>query len=489
MSGARRWAAALLAVLGVLFLLPATAQAKWLRAESPRFVIYSDGSEAALRDQAIKLEAFDTLLRQFHGLPADGVPPRKLEIYLVDGPAGLQQVAPGSSGIVGFYSADEDGVFAVSIRQRRDDSTLLHEYTHHFMLQFFPYPYPAWLIEGYAEYFGATDITSARIEVGHFDEGRVNNLLYLPWVPIDDLITKRPFELADGESAALFYAQAWLLTHYFMGNASRYPKMLTYMKEVGAGGDSAEAMAKAAGMPLPALDRTLRTYLRGGLPYGRYPMTKPPAIAITALPASADDTLLLSVRLLRSGKPSDDLMGAIRKVAARWPTDRAAILMLANANTRAGDPAAAEQSLRDLLTANPVDVDVLLALGANRLATARLDPDKRTALHREAGKLFARAFKADPASYRALYGYVRSRTVETGYPNDNDMEALLAANELAPQADDITLAAAYASILRREWGRARVLLLPLANSPHGGNASKEARELLVRVDASSPRAP
>ncbi len=487
MPGLKRWAAAALAALGLLLLLlPTAAQAKWLRAETPRFIVYSDGSEITLRDQIIKLEAFDSILRQFHGLPADGVPPRKMEIYLVDGPAGLQRVWPKASGIGGFYTADEDGVFSVAIRQRKEDRTLFHEYTHHFMLQFFPYPYPAWLIEGYAEYFGATKFSGKFIEVGRFDEGRTNNLLYLSWVPLEDLLTKRPFQLGDSESAALFYAQSWLLTHYFMGNAQRYPRMLTYMKDVGAGGNSMEAMIKASGMTLPVLDRTLRAYLKGGLPYGRYPMSAPPAVAITALPPSADDTLLLSLRLIQSPKPDDALMADIRQVVAKWPGDRAAILLLANALTRSGDPAAAEQSLRDLLAAHPDDVDVLIALGTNRLALAREAPDRRLALHREAGKLFARAYKLDPTSYRALYGYVRSRTVESGYPNDNDMEALLAANELAPQADDITLAAAYASMLRREWPRARALLLPLANSPHGGDAAREARDMLKRVDAASP---
>lgn len=488
MPGLRRWAAAVLAALGLLLALPSAAQAKWLRAESPRFIVYSDGSEVTLRDQIIKLEAFDAILRQFHGLPVGGVPPRKLEIYLVDGPDGLRQVWPGASGIGGFYSADEDGVFSVAIRQRKEDRTLFHEYTHHFMLQFFPYPYPAWLIEGYAEYFGATVIGSGRIEVGRFDEGRVNNLLYLPWVSLDDLLTKRPFQLGDSESAALFYAQAWLLTHYFMGNAQRYPRMLTYMRDVGAGGDSLEAMTLAAAMPLPALDRTLRSYLRGGLPYGRYPMSAPPTVTVTVMPPSADDTLLLSLRLIQTPRPDDAMMAEARKAAAKWPGDRAAILLLANAQTRGGDPAAAEQALRDLLAANPDDVDVLVALGNNRLAAARDAPDRRTTLHREAGKLFARAYRLDSTSYKALYGYVRSRTVESGYPNDNDMEALLAANELAPQADDITLAAAYASILRREWPRARALLLPLANSPHGGDASREARNMLKQVDAASPAA-
>ncbi|MDP1738205.1 MAG: tetratricopeptide repeat protein [Caulobacter sp.] len=486
MPGLTRWLAAAVAALGLLLMLPTAAQAKWLRAETPRFIVYSDGSEVTLRDQITKLEAFDTILRQFHGLPAEGVPPRKMEIYLVDGPTGLRRVWPGAEGIAGFYSADEDGVFSVAVRQRKEDRTLFHEYTHHFMLQFFPYPYPAWLIEGYAEYFGATQFNGKFIEVGRFDEGRTNNLIYLGWVSLDDLLTKRPFQLGDGDSAALFYAQAWLLTHYFMGDAQRYPRMLAYMKEVGSGENSAEAMVRAAGMPLPDLDRTLRSYLKGGLPYGRYPMSPPPAVAVSVLPPSADDTLLLSLRLIQGARPSDELMADIRKVVAKWPGDRSAILLLANALTRSGDPAAAEQSLRDLLAVNPNDVDVLIALGNNRLAAARDVPDRRTALHREAGKLFARAYKLDAASYKALYGYVRSRTVESGYPNDNDMEALLAANELAPQADDITLAAAYASILRREWPRARALLLPLANSPHGGDAAREARDMLKRVDAASP---
>jgi predicted Zn-dependent protease len=273
-----------------------------------------------------------------------------------------------------------------------------------------------------------------------------------------------------------------------MGNAQRYPRMLSYMRDVGVGGNSLEAMARAADMPLPALDRTLRSYLRGGLPYGRYPMSAPPAVAITVLPASADDTLLLSLRLIQTAKPDDTLMADIRKVAAKWPGDRAAVLLQANAQTRAGEPAAAEQALRDLLAANPDDVDVLVALGTNRLAVASDAPDRKTALHREAGKLFARAYRIDTTSFKALYGYVRSRTVESSYPNDNDMEALLAANDLAPQADDITLAAAYASILRREWPRARALLLPLANAPHGGDASREARDLLLKVDAASPAA-
>ena len=483
-----RWGAALLAALGLLLLTPMTAHAKWLRAESPRFVVYSDGTEAKLRDQVEKLEAFDTILRKYHGLPADGGAPRKLDIYLVNGEGGLRQVWPGASGVAGFYSADEGGIYAVAIRERGDDSTLLHEYTHHFMLQFFPYPYPAWLIEGYAEYFGATRIGRGKIEIGHFDEGRVSNLVQLGWVPIDDLLSKRPFQLRDGESAAMFYAQAWLLTHYFMGDAQRYPRLIQYMKDVGDGEESTDAMAKAAGMPLPALDRTMRTYLRGGLPYGRYEMTPPPPITVTTLPPSADAILLLSLRVSETRKSTPEILADVRKAAAAWPGDRRAILMLADAETRLGDPTQAEAPLRALLATDPADVDALIALGVNRLKVGRESPS-RIALFREAGKLFARAYKADPKSYRALYGYARSRTVEAGYPSDNDMEALLAANELAPQADDITIAAAYASMTRREFPRARALLLPLAHSPHGGEAAKEAAELLSKVDRLSPPAP
>lgn len=180
-----RWKALQAAVvaIGVATSLGATsARADWLRAESPRFVVYSDGDEATLRQQVEQLEILDTLLRVRNGLEPFGVPEQKFALYLVRDHDALQRVSPGIGEIVrGFYRRCPDEVFAVAIRSRDDDSTTKHEYVHHFMLANFAFPYPSWLIEGVAEYFSTTRANGRHVDTGFPDQGRVNELAYVNW--------------------------------------------------------------------------------------------------------------------------------------------------------------------------------------------------------------------------------------------------------------------------------------------------------------------
>ena len=96
--------AALAAALALF--APGLAQAKWLKAETPRFILYSNGSEQTLREYAVKLEDYDTLLRAFFGLNPEGLPARKLEMYLVADTLDIRRLSPGvSDSLGGFYSA------------------------------------------------------------------------------------------------------------------------------------------------------------------------------------------------------------------------------------------------------------------------------------------------------------------------------------------------------------------------------------------------
>ena len=60
------------------------AAAEWKRAESARFIVYSEGNDAALRRYVQKLELFDYIVRLRMGLPTEA-PARKFPIYLVSG--------------------------------------------------------------------------------------------------------------------------------------------------------------------------------------------------------------------------------------------------------------------------------------------------------------------------------------------------------------------------------------------------------------------
>ena len=81
--------AVLAAALATLSLTATAARADWLKAESERFIVYSEGSERSLRDYVQKLETFDRVMRYRSGLPMDQAPLRKLPIYIIQLPISL----------------------------------------------------------------------------------------------------------------------------------------------------------------------------------------------------------------------------------------------------------------------------------------------------------------------------------------------------------------------------------------------------------------
>ena len=83
----------------------APAEAKWLRADTNNFIIYSEGTERDLRDFSEKLERFDATLR-YRFKVEGGKDPNPLTIFLVDRAVDAGRLASGKSGssIAGFYS-------------------------------------------------------------------------------------------------------------------------------------------------------------------------------------------------------------------------------------------------------------------------------------------------------------------------------------------------------------------------------------------------
>src|SRR5690606_25851862 len=107
----------------------------------------------SLRRYVRNLEVYDFLLRQRMGLPpaAGG---RKLPIYLVNGRSGMLQINPRTGqNVAGTYFPVGEDIFAAAFNDREQDY-LFHEYFHHFSYQLASTAgYPAWLLEGLAEYF------------------------------------------------------------------------------------------------------------------------------------------------------------------------------------------------------------------------------------------------------------------------------------------------------------------------------------------------
>jgi hypothetical protein len=149
-------------------LLPTAASATWREASTPHFVIYSEESAESLRAFATRLERFDGAMRLMRGMgdPPIG-PSNRLTIYVVPNVGSVQRIAGRhAANVAGFYvprasgtiavvprSAGESGVFDMNAQ-----TVLLHEYSHHFMMsEHATAAYPAWYIEGFAEFNATTE--------------------------------------------------------------------------------------------------------------------------------------------------------------------------------------------------------------------------------------------------------------------------------------------------------------------------------------------
>jgi len=484
----RVWRVAV-AAAAALMTTAAPAWAEWRRAESDHFIVYGR-SERSVREYASMLEDFDALLRRLHGRPKDETILIKLPVYLVADIGQLRRAVPQvRDNTAGLYIAAPTEVFALAIRDgggyendpNRGDDTVLHEYVHHFMLRYYPSAYPAWLVEGYAEYYMTVDLGPQRLVVGGYNKGRAYSLTApgMTWVPMGDLLSKRPSDLGKWGTYS-YYAQAWLLTHYILSDPERRKKLGPYLDAVRGGQNPAEAWRAVYGDDMDGLRKNLQAYMDHPLPGGALPRTTPleAAMVVTSLPPSAD-ALLLDGQRLKLGVPKDDrprTLETIRAAAAKYPDDRFARLVHAQAETQFGDRAAGEAILNALLAADPKDKDALVVLGESRLMAAEADEAHRKEILAEAGKLLARAFKIDPADPRVLHGYAEAKALEP--LNENMVNIRLRAMLLAPQVGHLRLDAGRALVATKDYETARIVLRPLAGSPHGGPEADAAQAML-----------
>jgi len=475
----RKWAA--LAAAVAAFASPGAAQAKWYRAETDRFIVYGEGREAKIREMAVRLTAFDAVLR-LHNPPPEGRSPRKLEVYMVGGPQELRKIAPRSRRLGGFYTARPTGTFAAAIVRNdasRGDDILFHEYAHHFMLANFPAAYPGWFVEGWAEYFSTLRFEGDRVVIGEFDPNRVYGLFNIDWLPMDELIAKAPSQVPFDRRSA-YYSQSWLLMHYLRTDPTRAAQLTRATAAIAAGTEPWPAMQSALGMDAKALAAALRDYRT----VPRYSIPNPapaPQVALTALPDSAGDLLLDGVRLVATpaGSSDDLFLGDVRRRAARWPGDRLAELTLARAEFTIGDVAVGEAIIARRLAADPNDAEALLLAGTGQVFAAQRDATGREARMKAARPYLIKAYQADKGDYRTLLMYAISRMGDPAWPNDNDVNALLEAQKLGPGVAYASYTAGAVLIGRGRKAEADRILAVVANAPHGGPMAAKARALMA----------
>lgn len=462
------------------------AYAEWRRAESAHFVIYGEVSERELRGYAAKLEAYDYMLRDRMGLPTDAPVLRKLPIYLVN-PAGLNLVMPRATreNLAGFYSASDEDIFAIVLRSGSED-VLQHEYFHHFMMQNFSAAYPAWLVEGFAEYYSTAQVRGDEIEVGRPDRNTMMYLSQAEWLDLRDL-TGKPYSEVDRLYRGTYYPLSWLMTHWLLSDPARNEQLVAYMRAVGQGGDPSTSLTDVTGMTFTQLERALATHMRTGLPFVRLTYDLPaPEVTVSVLPNDVGEVLLTNQRL-KLGQPQaerEEALALAQRLAARYPASSAARLMLAHAELHFGQAAEGERLLDALIADEPNNVEALqFKAGAllNR-ADEATDPATAANLRREAAGVIVRAYQLNPRDYASVALLARRREHEPGYPTSNDIDAWIMAVRLAPQISNVRLGAAQALMAANRQREAIVLLRPVAAAPHGGRRAELASQMMAAAE-------
>ena len=485
--------------IAAILLVITPADAKWRRAESANFIVYAEFSESRMREYVSELERFDALLRQFSGL-GDVQSLNKLRVFVVRNQGRISRYLDGNMEVGGIYFSDPRGPYAIVPRRSAGfgrfrvtgQNVLFHEYSHHFMLQYFPTSYPAWYIEGFAEFYSTVRFRSnGEVELGSAARDNIPWLRLFPWIGYEPLLSNRL------RNNRMTYAQGWLLVHHAAFHRETREALNSYLRAISTGTDPAEAYDASFGDWDPSLHEIIRNYGTGRrIPLLRLVIDLPPAGPIT-IEELTDDEAAIALLYAREGEQLHDRVEDLLEeypdhpqlhveaaISAIAREDYAAAIAAADtalaldpdhveANIYKGvatlyaimgetseDELAVGQSEAEAAEAETQAFDITNAFGFD--AEGELAADPRWA---EARTYFIRANNADHNNALALLYYYLSYPDRENRPDDA-MAALNQAYQFVPQSPAIRLLLGRELLDEGRFAEAVAMVRPVAQNPH-----------------------
>ncbi len=496
----------LLRLLALLLLaIPGVAHADWYEASTQHFVVLSNDKPEVVKQFATNLERFDKALRFLRNLSDEPVgKANRVTIFVVDDVATVAKLAHMGAA-AGFYSARAGGSVAF-VPRKGDDwnfvpqefkemelspiQILLHEYTHHFLLSLSPdVAYPAWFVEGYAEFFAPSVFEpDGSMIIGRPPMYRTMDLFGQNALPVERMLTAEPSKLT-GEQRYLMYGRGWLLTHYLFLSGKRQGQLGAYFRALTEGKPPAEA-AKAFGDPRQ-LDAELYQYKRLDFPAERIPASALQIGDIALRKLGPVEAAVMPVRIRSKAgvnkTDAPDVYADAKNAAAPFPNDPAAQLMLAEAAYDAEDYPAADAAATRALAADPRSVDALLYQARARMAAAVKAKDMTPATWDAIRVVIARANRLDTEDPRPLLAYFQSYA-QPGQPMPKvARDGLYYAYALAPQDVSLRFTTATAYLRDGNVPMARAMLMTIAANPHSATGTASlASKLVASIDAGHP---
>jgi tetratricopeptide (TPR) repeat protein len=477
--------------------VPSAGHAAWYEARSNHFTVYAEGKPDALKTYIAGLERYDSAMRTLYAVPDRGKSSsNRVTVFVVSSQSQIEKLyGRGGSGVAGFYDARAEGPVAFASTTNSSSSAndtalsarqvLFHEYAHHFMYTAWPdAPFPAWMIEGFAEFNGPAKIAeNGDIVIG-------NPPAYRTWgivsnaMPMRRLVAFNSVQRMDEEQRQALYGRGWLLQHYLLLDQRRSAKLAAYLKAIQEGKPSTEAATAAFG-DLNKLDTDLDVYARGRLSGFRIPaksLTVGP-IEMRALTDGEKATLPALLRSRRGvdSKAAPEVALLAERLAAPYPNDAGAQNELAEAEFDAQHYEAADAAAARAAAADPKSVHALLYRGRAAMAIAQRDKTTDPARWTKVRSWFLAANKLDTENAEPLWRFYQSFVAEQAPATSNAQSALLYAQALAPFDSNLRFTAVDVLLRQEKAAEAATMLKPLAYDPHGSAGAQLASKLLDEI--------
>lgn len=275
----------------------ASAEPKWIRVDTPNFIVVGTGGERRLANVGAQFEGFREALTRLISKTAVSSPVPTVVIVFPDDRtfAPFKPTFQGKPVNVGGLYASQPHINYILLgpaHGSEDDLRgVFHEYTHLVIANTSP-GLPLWLNEGLAEYYSSFQIDDdgRAVVLGRAIDAHLGVLARERWIPLPELIATTQTSPEYNESArrSIFYAESWALVHMLLHSTpDRAAALGGYVDETLDGEPSPDAWAEAFGRG--DLLTSLRQYVqRPVLASRRYVLPAPIGATAASLVAFSD---------------------------------------------------------------------------------------------------------------------------------------------------------------------------------------------------------
>ena len=249
----------------ILFCLLGTvlhaADTGWTLARSPHFEVYSHAGGREAREVLVWFERLRGFFEDQTGIKVDARLPLRILVF-----SSTEEYAPfRPSPTADAYFATSSNADYVVLPTPDADRLSAHEYWH-FVAHKGGLRLPLWLNEGLAEFFSTVQLEAKGGRMGVAPPLHISLLRFHSWIGLPALLAATPGShiLRERETAGVFYAESWALTHMLKlspAYARRFPEL---MNRLNGGMPSQQALEATYGRSADAIGNDLRGWFLKG---------------------------------------------------------------------------------------------------------------------------------------------------------------------------------------------------------------------------------